>query len=145
MLAEHIVRRLAIQNRWPQLALSAAAVERLCDQPWPGNVRELQNVLARAAILARGRLIGPDDISASPATGSHVTHNKSAGASLLLKEILAETERRVIAEALAQTGWSRTEAARVLGISRRQLYDKIQQYELDRNDWRCLGRNPPPP
>jgi DNA-binding NtrC family response regulator len=131
-LAEHIVRRLAKKNRWPQLALSTDAVEHLCGQPWPGNVRELQNVLARAAILARGRLIGPQDIVPIPAAASSPAFGSVRKSSLSLKEILAETERRLIEQALQQAGWSRTQAAQLLGISRRQLYDKIQQYGLQR-------------
>jgi DNA-binding NtrC family response regulator len=62
LLAEHFVRRLAHKYRWPQLALSPEAERHLAGQPWPGNVREMQNVLARAAILTRGRLILPEDL-----------------------------------------------------------------------------------
>jgi two-component system response regulator AtoC len=47
-----------------------------------------------------------------------------------LRDILAETESRVIRQALEQEKWNRTRAARVLGISRRQLFDKIRQYGL---------------
>ena len=129
-LAEHTVRRLARKNRWPQLALSAGAVQRLCELPWPGNVRELQNVLARAAILSRGRLIAPEDLVPSSAVGEKRCHDLPQDLSMSLKEILAQTERRVILQALEETGWSRTKAAQLLGISRRQLYDKIQQYGL---------------
>ncbi len=130
LLAEHVVRRLARKYRWPQLALSPEAVEYLRARPWPGNVREMQNVLARAAILVRGRLILANDLRpttpstvASPAESSH-DHPMS------LKDLVAETERRAIQHALEQTGWNRTQAARLLGISRRQLFDKIQQYGL---------------
>ena len=132
-LAEHAVRRLARKNHWPQLALSAEAVERLCEWSWPGNVRELQNVLAHAAILSRGRLITPDDLILAPAAVDNKNHDVPQQSSLTLKEILAATERRVIAEALEQAGWSRTRAAQLLGVSRRQLYDKIQQYDLHRD------------
>jgi two-component system, NtrC family, response regulator AtoC len=132
-LAEHIVRRLVLKYRWPQLALSAQAVDHLCNQSWPGNVRELQNVLARAAILARGSLIMPEHLVSSPAVGENSRSDLPQHPSMSLKEILAETERRVIAQALEQTGWSRTKAAQLLGISRRQLYDKIQQYSLSRD------------
>ena len=58
---------------------------------------------------------------------------------LALKEILAETERRVIAEALAQTGWNRTKAAELMGVSRRQLFDKIQEYGLHAPDAHGAG------
>jgi DNA-binding NtrC family response regulator len=91
-------------------------------------VRELQNVLARAAILARGRIIGVEDLQASASPASPAAG--PASGSLLLRDILAETERRAIAQALEQEKWNRTQAARVLGISRRQLFDKIRQYGL---------------
>jgi two-component system, NtrC family, response regulator AtoC len=131
LIAEHIVARLAEKYRWPRLALSREAVDWLKEQAWHGNVRELQNVLARAAALTRGRLILPGDLAPAvrpPVPGSE-TPSAPAGA-LLLKEILAETERRVIALALEQSKWNRTHAARQLGISRRQLFDKIRQYDL---------------
>ncbi len=126
LLAEHIIGRLARKYRWPNLALAPDAVRALCEQPWPGNVRQMQNVLARAAILSRGRLILAEDLRLGPAASPA----KAAAHSLGLKEILAETERRVIDEALAQTRWNRTKAAELLGISRRQLFDKIQEYGL---------------
>ncbi len=127
LLAEAIVRRLAQKYRWPHLALAPEAVQVLAAQAWPGNVRQLQNVMARAALLTRGRLITTADIELP-----HAAAVESRYGSLVLKEILAETERRVIQQALEQEGWNRTRAARVLGISRRQLFDKIQQYGLQK-------------
>jgi len=127
LLAEYILNKLAHKYEWPHLALSPEAQTYLTAQPWPGNVRQLQNVLARAAILARGRVIGLDDVrepASSSATG------ESASGSLLLRDLLAETERRAIQQALEQEKWNRTRAARLLGISRRQLFDKIRQYGL---------------
>jgi DNA-binding NtrC family response regulator len=126
LLAEHVVRRLASKYGWPNLALAPQAIRALCEQPWPGNVREMQNVLARASILSRGRVILAEDLRLSDAPGPKAAPPPS----LCLKQILAETERRVIGEALAQTGWNRTRAAELMGISRRQLFDKIQEYGL---------------
>ena len=128
LLAEHIVRRLARKYDWPHLALTPEAVRGLAAQPWPGNVRELQNVLARAAILARGRLILAEDLRQVPAAAHGRRPRRPSRCAL--KDILAETERRVIPQALEQENWNRTQAARLLGISRRQLFDKIQQYGL---------------
>jgi DNA-binding NtrC family response regulator len=128
LLADHVVRRLAKKYGWPRLTLTPEAVTRLSEQPWPGNVRELQNVLARAAILARGGVIGPDDLAPPAAAGA--SSPTPAPGSLLLRDILAETERRVIRQALEQEKWNRTNAARVLGINRRQLFEKIRQYGL---------------
>jgi two-component system, NtrC family, response regulator AtoC len=127
LLVEHILTKLAHKYDWPHLALSSEAQTYLTAQPWPGNVRQLQNVLARAAILARGRVIGLDDVR-EPASSSGT--GESASGSLLLRDLLAETERRAIQQALEQEKWNRTRAARLLGISRRQLFDKIRQYGL---------------
>jgi DNA-binding NtrC family response regulator len=132
LLAEHIVRRLARKHHWPQLALSPEAVEYLRTQPWPGNVREMENVLARAAILVRGRLILAEDLRPPSPPPAAAPADPSPNHPMSLKDLLAETERRAIQHALAQTGWNRTQAARLLGISRRQLFDKIQQYGLQR-------------
>jgi DNA-binding NtrC family response regulator len=131
LLAEHIIKRLGRKYHWPQLALSPEAVRRLVSEPWPGNVRQLQNILARTAILARGRLIVAEDLRTTGLPSTAEAPGTSPG-SLSLKEILAETERRVIAQALEEAKWNRTRAARLLGISRRQLFDKIQQYGLQR-------------
>jgi two-component system, NtrC family, response regulator AtoC len=130
LLAEHILSRLARKYSWPHLGLAPAALERLVAHPWPGNVRQLQNVLARAAILARGRAIFPEHLeltdTATPADGARVQPGTS------LKEILSQIERRLIEEALVQTSWNRSKAAALLGISRRALFDKIQQYRLSK-------------
>ena len=136
LLAEHIVRRLARKYGWPRMALSADAMKHLLEGSWPGNIRELQNVLARAAIMARGRPILAADLAISTAAAAAArpaespTATGGAGA-LSLKEILAETERRAIAQVLEETKWNRTRAALVLGISRRQLFDKIKQYNME--------------
>ncbi len=128
-LAEHILGKLARKYDWPHLALSPEARTYLTAQPWPGNVRQLQNVLARAAILARGRAIGIDDLQ-PPASAASASAESASSSSLLLRDLLAETERRAIRQALEQEKWNRTRAARLLGISRRQLFDKIRQYGL---------------
>jgi DNA-binding NtrC family response regulator len=129
-IAGSLVRRLARKYRWPHLALSPEAERWLCEQPWPGNVRELQNVLARAAIVAHGRPILPDDLRRVGRPAEEAPAEVAAPASFSLKEILAETERRAIVQALEETKWNRTRAARLLEISRRQLFDKIRQYGL---------------
>ena len=85
--------------------------------------------VARAAILVRGRVIGPADLQPVSVQPSAEASPNQTG-SLLLRDILAETESRVIRQALEQEKWNRTRAAQVLGISRRQLFDKIRQYGL---------------
>ena len=131
LLAEQTIRLLGRKYRWPQLAISPEALALLYEHPWAGNIREMQNVLARAAIIARGRLVLPEDLYATALLAATPSAT-CASAPLSLKEILAETERRVIHQALEETKWNRTKAAHLLGISRRQLFDKILQYGLTR-------------
>jgi DNA-binding NtrC family response regulator len=128
LIADHVIRALARKYHWPHLALTPEALDELARRPWLGNVRELQNVLARAAILARGRAIQAGDLDAVPAGGAD--EPALVPGSLVLRDALAETEKRVIRQALKQERWNRTQAARVLGISRRQLFDKIRLYDL---------------
>jgi two-component system response regulator AtoC len=128
LLAEYIVRQLARRHGWPGLALSPEAIEELTRREWTGNVRELRNVLARAAILARGKVIRATDLTSLEDSVS--TPTTSGSTELNLHTVLAETERKVIQQSLERTNWNRTQAARLLGISRRQLFDKIQLYGL---------------
>lgn len=131
-LANHFIQQLARKYHWTQLTLSPEALQTLRNQAWPGNVRELQNVLARAAIVTRGRLIQPEDLKVSGLPSSSSKLSPASGATFPLHDILAETEQRVILQALEHTKWNRTHAARLLGISRRQLFDKIREYGLIR-------------
>jgi DNA-binding NtrC family response regulator len=132
VLADHIVKQLASKHGWPGLALTPEAVAELSRRDWPGNVRELRNTLARAAIRARGRIIRgehltPDDHSAMPV---HSVHPTAGAEPLDLRAAVAETERRIIKQALEQSGGNRTRAAALLGISRRQLFDKVRALGL---------------
>jgi DNA-binding NtrC family response regulator len=128
LIAEHILRQLARQRGSPALTLSLDAAAELSRRPWPGNVRELRNALARAAILARGGVIRSLDLTALDR--SEPAPIPPPASTLHLRAALAETEQRLVRQALEQTNWNRTQAARLLGISRRQLFDKIRLYNL---------------
>ena len=120
---------------------SEQAQEILLTYPWPGNVRELKNVTERAMILCSGELILPEHL---PADLQGLT---GKGVRLLPEEppperprrkdsdrfpSLAELEKTHIREALEATAGNRTQTAKLLGISRSTLLDKIKRYRLDR-------------
>jgi DNA-binding NtrC family response regulator len=128
LMIDHFLHRLGQKYGWPQLAVAPEAMRHFVEMPWPGNVRELQNTISRAAILSSGRVIQMEHLTALPSTSPVPPPLPST--SLNLRDILSETERRVIKQALDQESWNRTRTAKVLGISRRQLFDKMQQYEL---------------
>jgi DNA-binding NtrC family response regulator len=110
-------------------SISPRAVEMLMEYDWPGNIRELENVIERAAILCRNDLIEPQDLSlpnspfALPGTASA---NEKIGTAIPLKEI----ERLHIEGVLRSFRGNKAEAAKILGISLKTLYTKLQQYQI---------------
>ncbi len=99
---------------------------------WPGNVRELRNVVERAVLFCRGPKVQVDDLPqnlTSLATRGRV--EVGPGPVAPLHETLRETEIRTILRALNATGGRRAEAAELLGISRKTLWEKIKNYGLE--------------
>jgi DNA-binding NtrC family response regulator len=109
--------------------LSQAALDTLRSYAWPGNVRELMNVLERALLLSRGGVIEDIALPESPAT-------RPPGAPLpdtdvvALSDAVARAERAVIQAALERTGDNKAQAAKLLGISVRTLFYKLEKLGL---------------
>ncbi len=130
ILADYILRRLERRHGWRELSLSPEALVAVRERPWPGNVRQLENALARAAIAARGRAILPEHLDADELADMSFPAVVDSSDPVPLRALLAEVERRAIARALAACNGNRTRTAERLGISRRQLFDKIREYDL---------------
>jgi len=95
--------------------------------PWPGNVRELANVIERAMVVAKGSVILPEHLP------PHLfeAHHPPNGDTPRLPELSLEAaEREQILRALQASGGKRIEAARLLGLSRRTLYRKLDRYGI---------------
>jgi two-component system, NtrC family, response regulator AtoC len=128
-LAVHFVAHQATLNARPGLALSTDALEVLAAQPWPGNVRQLQNFIERLVVLSVG---------ATLLTKADVERELGrAGAIAPAVEIRGElstartgAERAAVEEALRQAQGNRSLAARLLGVSRRTLYNKLEALGL---------------
>ena len=106
----------------PPAGLTRDAREALLRYHWPGNVRELRNALERAAILCEGGLIRPEHFALEP------TSNPPNAVSTDLGTI----ERETIAQVLRECRWNRTRAAKRLGLTRTQLYLRLQKYGLEK-------------
>ncbi|MCK4850532.1 MAG: sigma-54-dependent Fis family transcriptional regulator [Phycisphaerae bacterium] len=128
MLAEHFLQLYAAELSKPLPELSDEALAALEHYSWPGNVRELENVLHRAVILAKTDVIHPADL---PATIAPVDVPSSRYGSAPLKAALEQTEREVIAAALAANDYNRQATAQALQIERTTLYKKIKRYGLE--------------
>jgi two-component system response regulator HydG len=126
-LAEHFMTRAA-GKLGRDVRLSAEVVERLLRYPWPGNVRELENAIERAAILARGDTIAPEDLPPHVAAGL----NLGPSPTLPRQTTLAETERDHILLTLERFGRNHSAAAEALGIGRTTLWRKLKEYGIER-------------
>ncbi|WP_242167892.1 MULTISPECIES: sigma-54 dependent transcriptional regulator [unclassified Pseudomonas] len=108
--------------------LSAQAIQGLLNHTWPGNVRELRNAMQRAALLGKGTVIDVQALGLTPPTLSSTRLELDWEGPL--EAAVAAVEREMIVRALVRAGQNRAEAARLLGISRQQLYRKIEQLHL---------------
>ena len=99
------------------------ALDVLCGMDWPGNVRELQNAIERLVILGDGPRIDADTVLRA------VGPKRPSAAGSDLRARVREAERGALVEALETTD-NRTQTARVLGISRRTLYNKLEEHGL---------------
>ncbi|KPK14179.1 MAG: chemotaxis protein CheY [Betaproteobacteria bacterium SG8_41] len=142
LLAEVFFRRHAGAGTGPVPRLSEDALSWLQRYDFPGNVRELENVLERALALASGQEIQPGDLQLGPtqplAAAIAGEGEEAALAGLPLQERLDSVERQAILEALGQTRYNRTAAAKLLGITFRALRYRMERLgikdELDSKD-----------
>jgi DNA-binding NtrC family response regulator len=136
-LTAAFTRECAERIRKPLTGITPAAERVLFNARWDGNVRELKNVIERACMLAEGTLIserelagafGPEIVSgASRARSLESPPARSADATVLLEEV----ERGHIVDVLRQVDGNRMAAARLLGISRRALYRRLERHHID--------------
>lgn len=136
LLAAHFLRRQAHELGKPALELSDATLEAMSRYPWPGNVRELENLVERIAILSEGDSIEPSQL---PAHVHEVRAKISASfdditlppVGVDFNALVEEYENRLISTALNQTGGNKKAAAKLLGLNRTTLVEKIKKKGLE--------------
>jgi len=133
VLINHFVRELNQQLGLRCASLDAGLLEVLQQYPWPGNVRELRNMLKRIMILEEPGRLTADLFPAHVRKGENLRAIGRASAGLSLMP-LSEVEKRQILFTLDQTDNNKSKAARILGISRQTLREKLRQYEGDQPD-----------
>ncbi|MBZ4407776.1 sigma-54-dependent transcriptional regulator [Myxococcus faecalis] len=142
-LARHFLDIHARTNGKPPFTLTADGLAVLRAQPWPGNVRQLQNFLERLVVLSDGQTLTGDDVSRelarqpglttpvlTPPQGVTALASPAADSGRTLESQRKGTEKQALVDALARAGDNRTLAARLLGISRRTLYNKLEEHAL---------------
>ncbi|MGQ9371913.1 acetoacetate metabolism transcriptional regulator AtoC [Azospirillum sp. A39] len=142
LLSSHFLQRFAAENGIEVTGFDDQAMDCLLRYGWPGNIRELSNAVERAVVMSTAPLIFPEDLPepiacrpadvAEPgepaaAAGGGVGTEPEGGS---LRTMISRYEARVIAEALQRNGGNRMRTAQELGISRRSLLYKLQEYAI---------------
>jgi two-component system, NtrC family, response regulator PilR len=129
-IAQSILERLAHQNGIGVPRLQADALEALTAYDFPGNVRELENILERALALSGREEMRAEDLQLAPEPRTREPVEEGGPAAESLPEYLDQVERKAILEALGRTGFNRTAAAKLLGITFRQLRYRMQRLAI---------------
>jgi DNA-binding NtrC family response regulator len=130
-LAEAFLEELAHVVGRPAAGISREAREVLLAYAWPGNVRELRNVLERATILCDGGLITSEHLPHELGAAAVRTPRAENGDAPAPAYNLESAERDLIVKALEASGNNRSQAARMLGLARPQLYHRLKKYGLE--------------
>jgi two-component system response regulator HydG len=130
LLAQHFLSRFAEKNRKRIKGFTPAAMDHLLRCPWPGNVRELENAVERAVILSVGEYVTERELPLCDARELSAVAGPlvSGGVEGLAGRPLDDVEREVILATLDSCGGNKSEAARVLGITRATLHKKLKKY-----------------
>jgi transcriptional regulator with PAS, ATPase and Fis domain len=137
LLAQHFLKRFNLQLRRQIPGFTSKAVEVLERYPWPGNVRELENLVERLVVLGRdNEPISHEDLPLEILLDSPVGQQSFVPEKDGLLEARDSFERQFILKALKRAQWNQSEAARILGIHRNTLIQKMKALDL---------RETPPP
>jgi len=128
-LADHFVKKLRKDLGTAAQSISDSAIQRLLEYHWPGNVRELENVIERSMVLATNSILEAEDIKLDLAPKPRI----AAGTDGFLPEgmTLDDFERSIIREALHRTNGNKSQAARLLGLTRNALRYRLSQMGIE--------------
>jgi Nif-specific regulatory protein len=130
LLANHFLKEYCRETGHEALEFSPDVLRKLAHAAWPGNVRQLRNEVMRLAACARGTVIEEDDLFEGIPAPGHEPPPVQPVKLQSLKKAVAEMERRMIADALASTKNNQQQAAKMLGLSRQGLINKMKRYAI---------------
>jgi two-component system response regulator AtoC len=122
LLVQHFLNKYCIENKKELDGLSEEVSRILMKYDWPGNVRELENVIERAVVVAKERIITPEDLPLLVPSESKFKPTADMP--------LQDVEKEHILRALESNNWNITKTAKILGIDRNTLSSKIKKYQI---------------
>jgi len=125
-LTNHFLHEFSVK-RGIAMEISPEAMQCLMEYDFPGNIRELKNIIERASVLAPEAVIQPSDL---PSDMSVTPNTPDYPGSFILADAVAKTEKQIVLKALTCTSGKRAEAADLLGISRKNLWEKMKQHNI---------------
>lgn len=130
LLLDHFTRQFSKENGFPPVKIAPETMKILSDYEWPGNIRELRNFAENIVVLHRGGTLTPYDLDRKFCEKQPLPDTPAEPAPHSLS--VEENEKRLLRNALIETRGNRTQAAKLLNISRRTLHRKLLQWpELD--------------
>jgi len=124
LLVKAFIKRYCLEMNREEAKITPSALNLLADYSWPGNVRELENVIERALVIGHGREIVPDDLPFQRSEATIKSFPKS----------LKMMEKMHIEGILKDSNWNISRAARELDIDRQTLYNKIEKYQINKEE-----------
>jgi Nif-specific regulatory protein len=131
LLVEFFLKKYNQENQ-KSVAVASEVLDLFIGYDWPGNVRELENTIERVVVMSRGKTVNTHDLPLNIRDHSVRTHYQDTFKEALPSAI-GDIEKRRILDALEKTGWVQAKAARILGISSRQIGYKMKKYDLGRS------------
>jgi DNA-binding NtrC family response regulator len=130
LLIEHFLTKIAGKQNQTPLSIAPDALALLTAYSWQGNVRELENTIERAVALARGAILTVEDLPERIRKSASETSAILAAAKAK-RLTLDELEREYILEILRESGGNKSRAAEILGLDRKTLYRKLDEYAAE--------------
>ncbi len=127
ILTEHFIAEACCRNQTPVKKISKAVEEVLLEYPWPGNIRELKNVIESTILVSEGEYLTLGDMPMHLQQFAS-NHREEIGSNALRR--IEDVEKDLIARALEKSEGNKTRAAKILGISTRTLYRKLDRLSL---------------
>jgi two-component system response regulator HydG len=133
LLAQHFLERFTQKNRKILKGFTPGAMDLLIRYSWPGNVRELENAVERAVIMCVGDYISERELPPILPQQVQADNSDELNLTIMGGMPLDEIEKSAIKKTLEETGGNKSEAARILNITRTTLNNKIKKYDIDIN------------